>query len=397
MDEMDRVDGVDGVLPRSAGQRRGGSHTMRGISWGLCMKIVFFGNTTEKNAAIRYRMLQFAAMLRKEGHDCVICLPSSVRLRERLFEGRSRWLKLLYLTLVVLRRIAQVRHVIGADVVFMRGPLFDYGPPLLERVVHRLNPRVVFDIDDAIWEPPAHVDSPFLRFVDFGWVRKMADICAHAVVGNRVLERYVRECNAEIPVTVIPTCIDMARHEQKTYDEGAGRPVRLGWTGLADNLGYLDLIAEALRDLARRYDIVLCVASGADYHLDGVRVENRRWRMEEEFDFLREPDIGLMPLADTPRARGKCAFKALQYMGVGTPVAVSPVGMNAEVVEDGVSGFLADTPEAWREKLARLISDPDLRRRMGMASRESVRRRYAHELHYPAFRQALELAAARRR
>ncbi len=394
---MDAMNAMDAMMSGAAGHRRGGSHTMREIPRGFGMKIVFFGNSTEKNAAIRYRVLHFAAMLRQEGHECVVCLPSSVRLRERFFEGRSRWLKLLYLMLVALRRIGQVRHVAGGDVVFMRGPLFDYGPPVLERVVHRLNPRVVFDIDDAIWEPPAHVDSPFLRFVDFGWVRKMAGMCAHAVVGNRVLEQYVRECNPGMPITVIPTCIDMARHAQKTYDDAAGRPVRLGWTGLADNLGYLNLIAEPLRALAQRHNIVLCVASGADYHLDGVRVENQRWRMDEEFDYLRDADIGLMPLADTPRARGKCAFKALQYMGVGTPVVISPVGMNAEVVEDGVTGFLADTPEAWRDKLERLITTPDLRRRMGMAARESIRRRYAHDVHFPAFLQALESAAARRR
>lgn len=361
------------------------------------MKIVFFGNSTEKNAAIRYRVLHFAAMLRDDGHACVVCLPSSVRLREWLFDGRLRWMKLLYLMLVALRRVAQLRHVAGADVVFMRGPLFDYGPPVLERIIHLLNPRMVFDIDDAIWEPPAHVDSPFLRFVDFGWVKKMAGLCAHAVVGNRVLEEYVRGCNPQLPVTIIPTCIDMTRHQQKIYDAAPERVVRLGWTGLSDNLGYMDTIADTLRELSRRHNIVLYVASGADYHLDGVRLENRRWVMEEEFDYLRAPDIGLMPLKDTPRARGKCAFKALQYMGVGTPVVLSPVGMNAEVVEDGVTGFLAETPEEWRKKLERLITDSALRRRMGMAAREHVRRNYAHDVHYPAFRQTLEMAAGHRR
>jgi len=354
------------------------------------MKIVLFGSDTEKNAGIRYRLLYFARRLEAEGHQCVVCLHASIALKERLYESRGRWFKLLYLAIVLLRRFAQIRHVAGADVVFFRGPLFPYGPPVLERVIRWLNPRLIFDIDDAVWEPAAHVRSPFLRLVDYGWVRKMSALCAHAVVGNETLAAYVRQFTPH--VTIVPTCIDIQAHQPKDYRAPSG-PVILGWTGLSDNLGYMDLIAPVLQELAARYDVALLVASGAEYHLEGVRVENRRWTLEHEFDYLREPDIGLMPLADTPRARGKCAFKALQYMGVGTPAVISPVGMNAEVITDGVDGFLAATPEEWREKLERLIADPELRRNMGRAARETVRKRYSFEANYPQWRQAIETVA----
>jgi glycosyltransferase involved in cell wall biosynthesis len=188
----------------------------------------------------------------------------------------------------------------------------------------------------------------------------------------------------------------MDKHRQKSYP-APGRTVILGWTGLKDNLGYMEIIAKVLRELAARHDLKLEVASGADYHLEGVRVENRRWTIEHEFDYLEDADIGLMPLKDTPRARGKCAFKALQYMGVGTPVVISPVGMNADVIEDGVTGFLADTPEEWRQKLEALITQPELRERMGRAAREMVLGRYSHEANYPKFKQMLETVAALRR
>lgn len=359
---------------------------------GIRMKIVFFGNAPNKNAAIRYRILTFAEMLEREGHTCVVCLPSSAALKDRLYEDRSKLSKLLYFALVFARRIAQLRHVITADAVYFRGPVFDYGPPVFERIIRGLNPRMLFDIDDAIWEPAAYVTSPFLRWVDHGWVRKMCRLCAHAVVGNAYLAEYVRQYNPNI--TIIPTCVDMEKHRQKTYPEPR-KTVILGWTGLKDNLGYMAIIADVLRDLAARHNIALEVASGGEYHLEGVRVENRRWKLAEEFEYLQHPDIGLMPLEDMPRARGKCAFKALEYMGVGTPVVISPIGMNAEVVEDGITGFLAAAPEEWKEKLERLIADPALRERMGRAAREAVRRRYSHEVHYPALKQALEAVAKR--
>ena len=351
------------------------------------MKIVFFGNASTKIAAIRYRVVKFADMLEADGHHCVVCLPSSIQLRETLYEGKSRPSKLLYLFLVFLRRIAQLRHMPGADVAYFRGPVFDYGPPLFERLIGRLGPRLEFDIDDAIWEPPAHVDSPFLKLVDFGWVRKMAAISAHAVVGNGYLADYVRPHNPHI--TIIPTCIDMDIHTEKERTDTPG-PVVLGWTGLKDNLGYLEIIEDLLQDLAAKHDIKLLVSTGRAYHLDGVKVENHYWTAAHEIDYLRAADIGLMPLKDTPRARGKCAFKALQYMAVGVPAIVSPVGMNAEVIEDGITGYLADTPEEWRGKLERLITDATLRERMGAAARRAVEANYSHAVNYPKLKAALE-------
>lgn len=358
------------------------------------MKIVFFGNATEKIAAIRYRVIWFADRLREEGHTCVVCLPSSVEAKERDYDGRSRWAKLAYLARVWLTRWGQLRHCIGADVVFFRGSVFDYGPTFFEKVIHLFCKHLVFDIDDAVWEAPAHVDSPFVRFMDFDWTWKLCRISSHAVVGNQVLKDRVAPLMGADAVTIVPTCIDMDKHALKVYPQRRPEePVVLGWTGLADNLGYMQIIEPILQDLAKKYRIKLLIATGKDYHLEGVEVENRRWRMEGEIAYLQDPDIGLMPLKDTPRARGKCAFKALQYMGVGTPCVISPVGMNAEVIQDGVDGYLADTPEEWREKLEHLIRDAAARERMGRAAREAIIAKYSHDTNYPAFKAAMEHAA----
>ncbi len=350
------------------------------------MKIVFFGNAPEKIAAIRYRVIKFAAMLEADGHPCVVCLPASVGQREALWDQGNRLTKLAYLFLVFLRRCGQLRHVAGADVVYFRGPVFEYGPPFFEHIIRLLNKNLVFDIDDAIWERPAHVDSPFVRFMDFEWVRKMCGLCKHAVVGNQHLADYVGQYLSS--VSIVPTCIDMDKHGLRGYDKG-GDVVVLGWTGLKDNLGYMEPIEGVLQDLAQQYDIKIHVATGRPYKLDGVTVENEYWTMDREIDYLQNADIGLMPLHDSPRARGKCAFKALQYMAVGVAPVISPVGMNAEVIEDGVNGFLADTPAEWREKLTLLIQDAALRERMGRAARETVIQRYSHEANYPVLKAAL--------
>lgn len=353
------------------------------------MRIVLFGNASEKNAGVRFRLLAWADHLRADGHDCRVCLLSTAADQERCYDGRGRWGKLAYLVRAWLRRWAQLRHVPGADAVFFRGPAFPYGPPLFERAARLLNPRIVFDIDDAIWEPPAHVDSPFVRFMDRGWVRKMCRIARHAIVGNAHLAAYVQP---HLPsLTIVPTCVEPADYALPRPD--AGGPVVLGWTGLADNLGYLEIAAPAIRRIARRHDIELFVATSRDYALPGVRVRNERWTLDRQYAYFAEADIGLMPLRDTPRARGKCAFKALQYMAAGTPVVVSPVGMNAEAVRDGETGLHAATDAAWEDALERLVVDASLRERMGAAARDDVAARYSFEVNYPHFLAALRAAA----
>ena len=84
-----------------------------------------------------------------------------------------------------------------------------------------------------------------------------------------------------------------------------------------------------------------------------------------------------MPLPDNPWERGKCGFKLIQYMACGLPVIASPVGVNSEIVEHGVNGFLAETQEEWEAALSTLIADSDLRQQMGKAGREKVEREYS--------------------
>ncbi|GIV03102.1 MAG: polysaccharide biosynthesis protein [Fimbriimonadales bacterium] len=66
----------------------------------------------------------------------------------------------------------------------------------------------------------------------------------------------------------------------------------------------------------------------------------------------------------------------LEAMAWGLPVVTTPVGGIPEVVTDGVEGFLVPPNDVGvlRDALGRLIADPDLRLRMGMAARESARR-----------------------
>jgi glycosyltransferase involved in cell wall biosynthesis len=72
---------------------------------------------------------------------------------------------------------------------------------------------------------------------------------------------------------------------------------------------------------------------------------------------------------------------ALEAMAAGLPVVATAVGGTPEVVVDGVTGLLVPPRDhvALAEAIACLLQAPDLRRRMGQAGRERVKKRFTVE------------------
>ena len=64
---------------------------------------------------------------------------------------------------------------------------------------------------------------------------------------------------------------------------------------------------------------------------------------------LKSCHIGIMPLPDTPFARGKSAFKLIQYLRAGLPAIASAVGENSHVIRQGETGFAVSGESGWLE------------------------------------------------
>jgi glycosyltransferase involved in cell wall biosynthesis len=157
-------------------------------------------------------------------------------------------------------------------------------------------------------------------------------------------------------------------------------------------LEYGDVLAE----VARRYPFVLRVAgAGRPIDMPGVAIENVDWSLDCEVALFNTCDVGIYPLADDLWTRGKCGFKAIQFMACGVPVVASAVGVNCEIVDDGVNGLLARTRADWVDKLARLCADAGLRDRLGRAGRQRVEDRYSLRRNAPLMIAALDKALTR--
>ncbi len=248
-------------------------------------------------------------------------------------------------------------------------------------------PRVL-DVDDAIW----------LNRGDGGFARRLARQVDVVVAGNRYLAEWFGTHGRR--VEVLPTSIDTARFRPGSaagaWAGGAARVI--GWTGMAANFSYLAAWEEPVRAvLAAEPDVILRVCADRRPSLDRLpagRWEWVPWSPEVEVPFLQALDIGLMPLADTPWARGKCSFKMLQYLACGVPAVVSPVGMNCEVLAQGDVGLGAADPDAAAAAMLALLADPDRRARMGQAGRDVVTTYYAVDVVAPRLAAILRDVAA---
>jgi glycosyltransferase involved in cell wall biosynthesis len=255
------------------------------------------------------------------------------------------------------------------------------GPALAERVLARRGIPVLFDFDDAVWMryvSPANSYFSYLRFP--GKTATLCRLAHHVIAGNRYLAEYATRYNPA--VTVVPSTIDTVKYAFRGPRPIGSRPV-IGWTGSYSTGPYLRLVKGALERLRKHRDFRFVVIGPVDFQANGVEVEQRPWDSGSEVQDLLDLDVGLMPVLDAEWERGKCGLKALQYMALGIPPVVSPVGANSTIVEDGRNGLLASTEEEWVEKLDRLLSSAELRNRIGQEARRTVEREYSAEVQGP--------------
>ena len=296
----------------------------------------------------RYRLAAFGPLLEQAGHRLEL-LPRPCHLRE--------WPGL-------------VRRLRGADAVIVQRKLL---PAWQLRLLRGRSRRLVYDFDDAI----------FLRRASDGWAgnrpRRFAAAVRAAdmtVAGNAFLAVQAVPHAGRGRVRVIPTCVDPARYCLADHVR-AGRGVELAWIGSSSTLRGLEAARSLLEDLGRHLPgLHLKIVCDRFPRLQHLPVVECPWSEAGEAGALAAADIGVSWLPDDRWSRGKCGLKVLQYMAAGLPVVANPVGVQADMVRHGQTGFLAETPRQWLAAVGRLAHDPGLRRRMGRAGRRLVETTY---------------------
>lgn len=352
------------------------------------MRILLLTRYSRMGASSRVRSLQYAEALRQMGvqvHACALLDDDYLRARYA-----RRRVSLLKLGDAYLRRLRLLLRAPRFDVVWIEKELFPNWPAWFETLLRRFGVPYLVDYDDAIFHGYALSPNPLKRLLrhKIDHVMRGASL---VIGGNRYLLDHATRAGAT-RVAFLPTVIDIRRYPVVPGRGETDKPV-IGWIGSPSSARYLHSLLPVLERLRERFDFEFAVVGA---QLDNTRYPFMRcigWREQTEVEEIRRFDIGVMPLPDGPWEQGKCGYKLVQYMACGKPAVASPVGVNPDIVQDGVNGYLAGTESEWLEALARLLSDAQLRRLMGARGREAAERHYCLQVTAPRLLQLLESVA----
>ncbi|MBV9528568.1 glycosyltransferase family 4 protein [Sphingomonas sp.] len=293
-----------------------------------------------------------------------------------------------------LRRLREIALGPLGDAVWVYAELFPHLPAAFERMLIARRRPIVVDFDDAFFHAYDYHRSPLVRAMLGGKLEPLLRAASACTCGNAYLRDYAAQyCANSI---IVPTTVDTDRYVPAAGERVA--PPVIGWIGSPSTWQYMHPLLPILEEmvLARRARVLIVGAGAGGHSRDTSALEFVDWSEASEVAEIQRMDIGIMPLPDDPWARGKSGYKLIQYMACGLPVVASPVGVNREIVQDGVSGLLASSHSEWRDALDRLLADSGTRARMGAEGRRRAVADYSLQAHAPRVVEVIRSAAGSR-
>lgn len=334
------------------------------------LRVLALASYPIESASSRYRITQFIEPLAARGIDVTFSPFLDSALFADLYQPGRLLRRLPRLAMATLRRVGAIVRAARADVVFVQREAMLFGPPLVEWLAARvLRRRMILDLDDATYlSYRSPVYGPMATLMKWpGKTDRLIRWSSIVTCGNPNIAADVRSRGAE--AIVLPTVVDtrVFHPRENTNDV----PV-IGWLGTHSTYPFLERLTPVFEQLAREHRFRLTVIGSGRADVDA-----HPWSMEHEAEDFRSFDIGVYPLIDDAWNARKSALKAVQYMALSVPFVMSPVGICATMGIPDETHLLATTDQEWLTALRRLLTDAELRTRMGRAGRRFAEERYS--------------------
>ena len=324
----------------------------------------------------RFRFEQYLDILRENGFQYHLSSFLDLAAWNVLYKPGHYIEKSIKITAGFFRRMRDLFAISGYDFVFIHREAAPIGPPIFEWIIAKiLRKKIIYDFDDAIWLPNTSSNNRIAAGIKFH--NKVKSICLWSYrisCGNDYLADYARQFNKNVIVN--PTTIDTSRLHNRVKDQNTEH-INIGWTGTHSTIQYLDEIVPILQKLERQYNFSFIVISNASPAFELKSLKYIKWSKDSEIEDLLKFNVGIMPLTDDPWAKGKCGFKALQYMSLGIPALVSPVGVNLSIVDNGINGMICCDATQWEQAIKTLITNRDICVKLGEEARKKIESKYS--------------------
>lgn len=350
--------------------------------------ILYLENFPIENAGYQYRAAKWAELLRQEGYKvdvwtlCEDKVDFETNIKTKPFSK--------FLLFALKKRFKQVLASRKYETVIVRRELLwfnDYGNLFLDKLLIKLHPNAILDFDDdiaAAKNQPKKVSSMYgkLLLENGNKFNDSLRLYSRFFVASNYLKNKVLQENTVIStdaVCVIPTCVDYDKYPPKKYPEKIDK-LTFGWIGGDHNYAQLDSILPVLNKLGLNYNFKLLVVGGSKYLRDTTfEIEFLPWSLETEIGDIKKMDVGLMPLKETLRTKGKGGFKLLQYMGLGIVSVASAITMNNDITDHGKNSFLCTNDVDWHDTLMFFLNNKIDLKEMGEKAREKIMSQYTFQ------------------
>lgn len=347
------------------------------------MRILLLSRYDQLGASSRLRSFQYIPFLTAKGWQVDVNPLFSDEYVQALYNKQPLGWEVLA---GYIRRFATLIKANKYDLIWIEKELFPFMPAVAERLLNKLGVPYVVDYDDALFHRYDEHRRSLVRKVLGRKIDTVMNQASQVVAGNQYLADRAQLAGAG-RIAIIPTVIDLKRYP--LIEKTITTELVIGWIGSPSTTHYLLMLAPVFASLRKKFN-VKNVAVGADQNvLEGLGIEVMPWSEQSEVSLIQQFDIGIMPLDDSPWERGKCGYKLIQYMACSVPVVASPVGVNKDIVEHGVNGFLAQDLSEWEVYLTVLLESINLRKQLGLEGRKRVENYYSLQAQAPRLEQVL--------
>ena len=324
----------------------------------------------------RFRFEQYIPFLEQNGYTCDFSLLVSPNDDLFLYQEGYAIKKIMFLIKTYYIRLQDLLKAKHYDIIFIQREAIMFRSVFFEKTFAKKT-KIIFDFDDAIWLMDiSDGNKKYKWFKDPSKISKIIQLSHLIFAGNKYLAEYASRFNNNI--TIIPTTIDTEYHKKMNYDK-PNEKICIGWTGSTTTIKHFDMAVPFLIKLKEKFgsQIYFKLIGSETYTNPSLELKGTKWQINKEIQDLSEIDIGIMPLPDNEWSKGKCGFKGLQYMAMEIPTIMSPIGVNNEIIQDNVNGYLASSEEEWVEKISNLILSKNLRTLFGEKGRQTIIEKYS--------------------
>jgi glycosyltransferase involved in cell wall biosynthesis len=336
------------------------------------------GQVKDRSPAQRFRFEQYLDYFQENGYDCELAHLLTAQ-EARVFYSKGNTLAKTWITVKSsFRRYRQCLKRNSYDIIFIQREAFSTGTVFFEKMLRHSQAKLLFDFDDAIWlQSVSDMNKRFSFLKNPGKTETLVKMADFVIAGNAYLAEYALRYNPN--VAIIPTTIDTNEYQPHKVNGENQNKIVIGWSGSFSTIAHFKLAVPALIQIKKKYGnkVQIKVIGDGSYKEDILDLMSFDWDKANELTQLNSFDIGIMPLPDDEWSKGKCGLKGLQYMALEIPTIMSPVGVNGEIISDGVNGFTAASDDEWVDKLERLIEHENLRQSLGKLGRKTVIEKYS--------------------